>query len=374
MTNRNSFDLKHIFSQFHVPGDFQQALPYGNGHINDTFVVYCRQAGLKVRYILQRINRGVFRQPLLLMDNVHRICSELHRGLLEAGDKDASRRALTCVLTHEKQPYYCNTDGQVWRLYLFIEGASGIDVIENEDQAFQAAHAFGEFQKLLIHLPGERLHETIPGFHDTPERFRNFCKVVDSDPFNRCETAKKEIDFYLSFKNRVSRLKDLKEKGVLPERVTHNDTKLNNVLIDEITHKAVCVTDLDTAMPGLAAYDFGDLVRTSTSTAAEDEKDLSKVVFQPGMFRALVRGFFSSAADFLTSAEKESLYFGGILMTYETGIRFLTDYLEGNVYYKTAYEEHNLIRTRTQISLIHQMEQQEDSLESFILDEFDNQA
>ena len=372
MSSCSDFRIKDVLSQFRIYGDFIDSAPYGQGHINDTFIINYHQSGRPVRYILQRINTNVFRQPELLMKNIERISAELQRRLTEEGVQDASRRALTTLPAFSGLPYYEDEEHNFWRVYLFIENAVGYDIVENEQQAYQAARAFGEFQKLLTELPGERLHETIPGFHNTPERFGRFRQVIEGDSENRVKTAGVEIEFYLSFGDRVGHLLELHRKGLLPERVTHNDTKLNNVLIDSESHEALCVIDLDTSMPGLAPYDFGDLVRTSTTASAEDEKDPSKVIFLPEMFKALTRGYLSTAADFLTKTELENLYFGGIMLTFETGMRFLTDYLEGDVYYKTAYPEHNLVRSRTQMELIKRLEEHRDELEAFILDEYEN--
>ncbi len=370
MTGADNYNIQDIMSHFDLLGDFTDAAPYGNGHINDTFAVNYLQAGVEIRYILQRINGFVFKEPEKLMENVGRICDELQRQLKADGVPDPSRRALTNVNELSGLPYYKDPDGNVWRVYLFIEGAVGFDIIENEEQAYQAAAAFGEFQKLLTNIPGGRLHETIPGFHDTPKRFGRFREVLLLDAGGRAESAGSEIDFFLSYESQVGRLLDLHRQGLIPERVTHNDTKLNNVLIDLKTHEAVCVIDLDTSMPGLAPYDFGDLVRTSTTSTAEDETDLSKIVFLPEMFKATIRGYLSTAGDFLTKAELDNLVFGGILMTYEVGLRFLTDYLKGDVYFKTAYSEHNLIRCRTQMTLVKLMEENRDSLEKYALEEY----
>jgi len=370
MSSTRNYDTREIFGHFDVYGDFTEALPYGNGHINDTFAVSCLQAGEPVRYILQRLNHEVFREPVKLMENIDRICRELHKRLLQAEVADASRRALTTVPSRSGLPYHRDKQGNIWRLYLFIEGARGYDVVETEEQAYQAARAFGGFQKLLTDLPGERLHETIPGFHDTPRRFRRFEEVVAADPRGLKNTAGPEIDFFLGYRDQVSRLIDLRDRGLIPERVTHNDTKLNNVLLDEITHEAVCVIDLDTSMPGLSLYDFGDLVRTSTTTSPEDEPDLSRVTFQPEMFKALTRGYLSEAAVFLTPDERDNLVFGGILMTYEVGLRFLTDYLEGNVYFKTRYPDHSLVRCRTQMALVKAIESCQEELEQFVREEY----
>ena len=367
-----TFDIKSIFENFRVYGDFIAGETYGNGHINDTFMISTMQAARPVRYLLQRINTNVFTEPEKLMANIHRICNELHRRIREEGGADASRAALTTLLTEEGLPYYRDDEDRVWRLYLFIEGAIGYDIIENEEQASQAARAFGEYQKLLTDLPGERLHETIPGFHDTPKRLKKFQNIVEADKLNLAATAAPEIDFLLSLEDEASKLISLNEAGLIPERITHNDTKLNNVLIDVDTHEAICVIDLDTSMPGLAPYDFGDLVRTSTVLAAEDEKDLSKIIIRPEMFKALAKGYLSTAASFLTQAELENLTFGGKLITYEQGIRFLTDYLEGNTYYKVKYNEHNLVRCRTQVALVREIEGRMNEFDDFIFGEYRN--
>jgi len=371
MSVAKTYDTEKLFSQFHVEGEFKNAEPYGNGHINDTYAVTCLRDGTPHRYILQRLNHQVFTKPVELMENARRICDELMLRLRESQVEKAYRRALTIYPTKKGDSFYKDDQGNYWRVYLFIEDVIGYDIVENEEQAFQAARAFGEFQKLLTNLPGERLHETIPGFHDTPRRFRKFKHLVESDPLNRVTSAQAVIDDYLSYGNVVARLLDLFDQGLIPERVTHNDTKLNNVLIDKYTQEALCVIDLDTCMPGLVPYDFGDLMRTSTSSVAEDETDLSKIVVQPELFKALVRGYLSSAVDFLTPSERENLVFGGILMTLEVGMRFLTDYLEGDVYFKTKYEDHNLVRSRTQMALVKALEEYQHEFETFVNEEYE---
>jgi hypothetical protein len=368
---RSQDELKKVAEAFRIYGDFVKATPYGSGHINDTFALVMDQAGYAIRYILQRINDRVFREPVKLMDNVSRICTELHKRLDAEDVRDASRRALTVIPALDGAPCVIDGEGSVWRLYLFVEDAVGYDIVENTTQAYEAARAFGEFQKLLTALPGERLNETIPGFHDTPARFRRFREVVQADPEGLVSTAGPEIDFYLSYEQEVGRLVDLHARGLIPERVTHNDTKLNNVLIDSESHKAMCVIDLDTSMPGLAAYDFGDLVRTSTVSAAEDETDLSLINVRKDMFQALAKGYLSSAAGFLTDGERDNLFFGGKLMTYEVGMRFLTDYLEGNPYFKTRYAEHNLVRCRTQLTIVRELEKYRNELEDFVSAEYE---
>lgn len=358
------YDLKKIGSNFQILGDFVDGKPYGSGHINDTFAVSYLQGGAPMRYIFQRINHNIFLNPEELMDNIQRVTQQQHKML--DGQEDASRQALTVIPGKDGKPFYKSEQGNYWRAYIFIEKAKTYDIIETPDQAYQAARAFGEFQKLLVDLPGERLHETIVNFHNTPSRFEAFEKALAEDAHNRAQFAKAEIEFAMAHKEMASVLLNLNAEGKIPERITHNDTKLNNVMIDDASGKGICVIDLDTVMPGLALYDFGDLVRTSTSPAAEDEQDLSKVTMQMHMFEALVKGYLSTAADFLTPTEKEYLPFSGKLITFEIGIRFLTDFLSGDVYFKTHRDNHNLDRCRTQFKLVESIEEQEEEMAALV--------
>jgi hypothetical protein len=357
-------NLKHnvraVARQFLLAGEFVSAEPYGSGHINDTYCVTYDQAGARVRYIFQRINHNVFKTPGALMENVARVTR--HLGEKISGQPDASRRVLTLVPVRDGKPYFCDADGNHWRVYFFIEKARTFDAVESPAQAFQAAKAFGQFQKLLADLPPPRLHDTIPDFHHTPKRFAALEKAIEADVANRARLAKAEIEFALAHKSITGVLLDAK----LPERVTHNDTKFNNVMLDDATGEGICVIDLDTVMPGLALYDFGDMVRTTTSPAKEDERDLSKVKMQFPMFEALVRGYLSSAAEFLTPAEKRLLAFAGKLITFEIGVRFLTDFLAGDVYFKVHRDGHNLDRCRTQFKLVKSIGQQEAAMNKLV--------
>jgi len=348
--------IRALARQFQIGGEFLAAAPYGSGHINDTWCVTSRQAGLDVRSILQRINRNIFKDPAALMQNVERVTS--HLAAQAASGPDASRRALTLIPAHHGRAWHVDAEGNPWRAYRFIEGASSFDAVESAEQAFQAARAFGRFQKLLASLPAPRLHETIPDFHNTPRRFAALEQAIAADAAGRALSAKPEIEFALA---RRSIAGVLLEAG-LPERVTHNDTKLNNVLLDNASGEGICVIDLDTVMPGLAPYDFGDMVRTATSPAQEDERDLSKVVMQFPMFEALARGYLSEAGSFLTQAERQLLAFSGKLITFEIGIRFLTDYLAGDIYFKVHRGSHNLDRCRTQFKLVESIELQEEQM------------
>ena len=315
---------------------------------------------MPVRYIFQRINHNIFKTPVALMENVQRVTAHL-AGRAD-GQLDHSRRALTLVSTRAGDAYHRDGEGSYWRCYLFIERAKTYDAVNSPQQAFQAAQAFGQFQKMLADLPLPRLHDTIPDFHHTPKRFANLEKAILTNKASQVSLAKAEIDFALKRKSICSVLLDAK----LPERVTHNDTKFNNVMLDNATGEGICVIDLDTVMPGLALYDFGDMVRTATSPVREDEQDLSKVTMQFPMFEALVRGYLSSAGEFLTPAEKKFLAFSGKLITFEIGLRFLTDYLEGDAYFKVHRDGHNLDRCRTQFKLVESIEQQEHAMNKLV--------
>ncbi len=342
--------------QFQFSGEFLSATPYGSGHINDSYSVVCHHSGVAVRYMLQRINHNIFRNPVALMQNIHRVTS--HLAVQVAGQPDCERRVLTLIPARDGQAWHADADGNYWRAYRFIQNARTYDAVESEEQAFQAAKAFGRFQQLLVNLPPPRLHDTIPDFHNTPRRFKALEEAITSDPAGRAIHARSEIDFALAHQSIASVL----ISANLPVRVTHNDTKFNNVMLDNATGEGICVIDLDTVMPGLAPYDFGDMVRTTTSPAREDEPDLSRVTMQFPMFEALVRGYLSTAGVSLTKAEKQSLVASATLITFEQGIRFLADHLKGDTYYKVSYSGQNLIRCRTQFKLIQSIQQQEERM------------
>ena len=354
--------LAAVCQNFRIHGSLLESAPYGNGHINDTLVATFTDAGTRARYIFQRINGRIFKDPEALMDNIVRVTAEARHQLIKAGVPDASRRVLRVIPTKDEKPFHKDEDGGYWRCYPFIEGARAYDIIQNTRQAYEAARAFGEFQKLVAGLDGPRLHETIPDFHNTRSRFDRLKEVAATDTQGRLASVAPEWIFIRERESVVDVLLNLQAGGHIPERVTHNDTKLNNVMIDDATEAAICVIDLDTVMPGLALYDFGDMVRTATSPAAEDETDLSKVCMQMPMFAALVRGYLSTAGSFLNDAEKSHLAFSGKLIALEIGIRFLTDYLEGDVYFKTKRPDHNLDRCRTQLALVKSIEEQEDAM------------
>ena len=289
------------------------------------------------------------------MENILNVTSYLRKEIERTGG-DPKRETLTVVLTKDGKSYFTDEDGGKWRVYEFIEGAQTFDAVESDEDFYQSAVAFGKFQAMLANFPADTLHETIPQFHDTAKRYRDFEKAVEADVKGRAAKVEKEIAFVREHSGEVSMLHDMLAKGELPLRVTHNDTKLNNIMIDADSHKAICVIDLDTVMPGLAMNDFGDAIRFGANTAAEDEPDTSKVSLSLKLFEIYVKGFLEGCGGRLTENEIKALPMGAKMMTLECGMRFLADYLEGDVYFKTSREDHNLDRCRTQFALVADME------------------
>ena len=341
---------------FKLPGELKECIRYGSGHINDTYrLTYETPQGTK-RYILQRMSKSIFKKPVELMENVSGVTAWLRKKIIENGG-DPERETLTLVKSNDGLPYFVDSTGEYWRVYLFIEGATCYDAVKDDNDFYQSAVAFGHFQRLLADYPAESLHETIKDFHNTPDRLEKFKKAVAEDICGRAASVQKEIDFILEREELTHALHDLQLDGRLPLRVTHNDTKLNNIMIDDETGKAICVIDLDTVMPGLTANDFGDSIRFGASTALEDEQDLSKVSCDLHLFDVYARGFIEGCGGALTDLEIDMLPMGAILMTFENGIRFLTDHLEGDHYFHIHREGHNLDRCRTQLTLVKDMQE-----------------
>jgi len=358
-------ELKEIVKHFQLPGDFLEAAPYGSGHINDTYASRFGVGPGVVRYIHQRINHTVFTAPEKLMENIARVTFHARKQIIARGG-DPQRETLTLIPTVDGNSFYHSPAGDYWRTYVFIEGAQTYDQVVDLRHVYSANKAFGDFQKLLSDLPGARLHETIAGFHHTRSRFEAFIKAVEADTQNRAASVKNEIDFALARAADTSVIVDLLARGALPERITHNDTKLNNVMLDDLTGEAVCVIDLDTVMPGSALYDFGDSVRIGAATAAEDERNLDKVGVSLDLFDRLAHGYLDATREFLTPAETRLLPFSAKLMTFECGLRFLTDHLRGDVYFKTHRPNHNLDRCRTQFKMTAEMERKMEEMEAII--------
>jgi len=359
-------DLARIASHFCFRGEFQHAERVRSGHINEGYVAWFRTPeGEARRYLLQRINQHVFGSPERLMENVEAVTAHL-RAKIEAAGGDPDREALTLVHTDDGGMLHRTPGGDYWRAMLFVEGASSFEQAANPEQVRSAGRAFGRFLALLSDFPVERLHETIPDFHHTPKRVEAMRDAVRRDVANRARTAQAEIAFVEERAAGTTELVDLLGAGTLPRRVTHNDTKLDNVLIDDETGAGICVIDLDTVMPGLAAYDFGDAVRSMASTAAEDEPDLHWVSFDLEAYEQLVAGYLEGAGRFLTPAEIDTLFTGARLMTLECGIRFLTDHLNGDLYFRIARPGQNLDRCRTQFKMVCEMEVKRAELERIV--------
>jgi len=352
-----------IVANFVVAGKLVSVETFHSGHINDTFIItYTNGKTGNTSYTLQRINHNVFKNPPSVIENIKKVTEHLQKKL--KGHSAVSRRSLALVPAKDGKLFYRDHNNNYWRLYFFIENTRTYDLLENEEQGYQVAKAFGEFQKLLSDLPGEELHETIPDFHNTPKRYSHLEKAIEEDCCGRSESAREEIEFALKRKDIAEMLPLIEKK--LPKRVTHNDTKVNNVLIDDNSGEGICIIDLDTVMPGLSLFDFGDLVRTATSPAAEDERDLTKVTMRMSMFEALADGYLSEAGAFLTPEERGSLVYGSKLITLEIGVRFLTDYLNGDTYFKTRRDGHNLDRCRAQFKLVESIEAQEEEMNRYI--------
>mgnify|MGYP003372686435 CR=1 FL=1 len=348
---------KEVISQFDFPGEVVECVAYGSGHINDTYRLTVKTpGGQEKHFILQRMNKSIFTKPVELMENVQGVTAWLRKKIRENGG-DVERETLNVVNDKDGNPYYVDSEGEYWRVYLFIEGATSYDMVKDDNDFYQSAVAFGHFQRLLADYPAETLHETIVDFHNTVDRFAKFRAAVEADSEGRAASVQEEIKFVLDREELAHTLCDLQNTGKMPLRVTHNDTKLNNIMIDDETGKAICVIDLDTVMPGLSVNDFGDSIRFGASTGAEDEQDLSKISCDLHLYEVYTKGFIEGCAGALTELELDMLPMGAILMTFECGMRFLTDYLEGDHYFKIHREGHNLDRCRTQFKLVADMEE-----------------
>ena len=336
---------------------------YGEGHINDTFVVW-REDHSK-RFILQRINTDTFTNPVGLMENVCGVTRHLRAKILAEGG-DPARETLNVIPTLSGSTCYLDADGGAWRAYDFVEDTICLQQVGSETDFRTVAETLGKFQNQLEDYPASTLHETIARFHDTPNRYANFEKALAADALGRAKNITSEIEFIHAREQDCHVLLDQLAAGEIPLRVTHNDTKINNVLIDATTGKGICVIDLDTVMPGLSAYDFGDSIRTGANDCAEDEPDQSKVHFDLHLYEVFAKGYLSTAGASMSMAEKKSLAWGARLMTLECGIRFLTDYLEGDHYFHIAHPDHNLDRARTQFTLVRQMEDVFDQMTAIV--------
>lgn len=347
-------NIKDVASNFKINGTLLAYNNYGCGHINDTYCLTYIDGGETKKYILQRLNQTVFPDIDNLMANVINVTEFIQKKLIEQG-RDPYRECITIIPTRLGKAYYSDNEGNYWRATLLIDNTEAYQIAVDNTIFEKTGKAFGEFIRMLEDFPVESLYEIIEGFHDTRKRFDSFIRVLKDNPVKRRRYCRKEINFVREHENKCSKIVDMLEDGTLPLRVTHNDTKINNILIDTRTGDAVCVIDLDTIMPGSLLYDFGDGIRSGCNTASEDEKDLNKVNFDMEKFTYFTKGFLDGIGDSITQTEKDNLAYAATLITFECGIRFLTDYLNGDKYFKTAYSNHNLIRARTQFKLVEEM-------------------
>lgn len=354
-----------LFEKFRVDGIFESAIPYGSGHINDTKLITSRTGPCVKKYIFQRINHNVFKKPDELMKNYVSVTSYLSKIISERGG-DPMRETLNVIKTVDGEDFYLSPEGEYCRLLVFVDHSLSYDKVERPEQFYDSAVAFGNFQYLLRDYPADTLFETIINFHNTPDRIRLFREALAKDVCDRAKNVRAEIDFVLAREEFAETLERAHKEGRLPLRITHNDTKLNNILFDDVTGKAICIVDLDTIMPGYSVNDFGDSIRFGATTALEDEKDLSKVNFDISLYELYVKGFIEGTKGGLTDCEMELLPIGAIMMTFECGTRFLTDYLSGDTYFKISRPEHNLDRARNQFKLVSDMEKCLDEMRAIV--------
>lgn len=366
MANHAENTISEALAAYDFAGEIVGTMRFGKGHINDTFCVYTQtEEGDCVRYIMQRMSAAAFKHPDQLMKNIVGVTDYL-RNIIEANGGDTARETMTVLRTKNGDTYFTDSENGAWRVYPFVENTKCLQSAETPELFYASAKAFGKFQHMLKDYPADTLFETIERFHDTENRLANFEKALAADKMCRAKDCAEEIAFVKAHAADCSVALSALREGKLPLRVTHNDTKLNNILIDKDTNEGICVIDLDTVMPGLAMNDFGDSIRFGANHSAEDERDLSKVNFDLSLFDIYTKGFLEGAAGTLTDTEKEYLPWGAKLMTLECGIRFLTDYLEGDTYFKVHREGQNLDRCRTQFKLVSDMEKQWDDMAAVI--------
>lgn len=362
MTKPTYEQILAVCDRFAFAGAVTDVQTCGNGHINSTYTVTVTGGR---RYVLQILNTSVFKDPVGVMENIAAVTDHIRRGL-EAAGEDAERGTMRVILTTDGQKGYTDPEGRFWRAYDFVEGTVCRLTLDSPETFARVGEAFGDFQRRLADFDASRLAESIPNFHNTKKRYADFLAAVERNASGRADAAQEEIRFITERADKCALIVDALADGTLPLRVTHNDTKLSNILLDEVTEEAVCVIDLDTVMPGSSLYDFGDSIRAGAASAAEDEPDLDKVHFLPEMFKAYARGFVKGTGGNLTPRELAMLPDGGYVITLETGMRFLTDYLDGDVYFHTDYPDHNLVRARTQLKLVAETEAYMPALREFV--------
>jgi thiamine kinase-like enzyme len=346
-----------VCTAFNLPGEFEGYKQFDNGHINKTYLVKLKESDtVKKNYIVQAINGYVFKNPAIIMRNIKEVTSHIKNKIIMEGG-DTAREIINFLFTDDGKNYYLDENNNFWRVYPFIERSITFEKVENEKMLYNAGYAFGKFQRMLSDFPMEKLEDTIPDFHNTKKRLDYFFNMVEADPENRVKDLKDEIEFFQKRRDIASKLINMQENGELPLRVTHNDTKYNNILMDIDTYEALCVIDLDTVMPGLSVYDFGDAIRFAASTAAEDETDLSKVTINMNYYEAFTKGFIGASKGFFTENEINNMAWGAVIITLELASRFLADHINGDKYFRIHRPNHNLDRARNQMKLVLSMEE-----------------
>jgi Ser/Thr protein kinase RdoA (MazF antagonist) len=358
------YDLKDIFENFAADGSFSSGEPYGSGHIHDTFRIATSEKD-KDDYILQRLNNKIFKNIPELQHNIERVTVHLRNKLASKNGSDIKRECLQLIPSNNGTTWYTDKAGNFWRMYIFISNHHSYNSVDSPDKAFEGGKAIGRFQAMLSDMPGGPLFETIPWFHNIEKRLEAFTSKIEENPAGRVDEVKKEIEDVLKRAEEMKIILKLGAEGKIPLRITHNDTKFNNILLDQ-NDKALCVIDLDTVMPGYVHYDFGDAIRTAANTASEDEHDLSKVKMDINLFRAYSEGYLSETVETLNNVEKEYLAFAPRLITYTIAVRFLTDYIDGDNYFKIHHPLHNLQRAKAQLMLVKSMEEQYEEMREII--------
>ncbi len=356
--------LSEVFGHFSCKGTFESGVPFGSGHIHDTYKVTTEEKD-QPNYILQRINTHIFRDVEELQNNIFQVTTHIRKKLAAIPGSDPDRETLTIIPARNGKLYHRDDEGKYWRVYLFIERHKSYDRVETPEQAYQGGRAIGRFEKLIAGLDPSGIYEVLPGFHDMELRLDNFHKALEKDPENRAAAIPEDIRFVLDRAEEMKTIKKLGQAGKIPLRITHNDTKFNNVLLDE-NDKSLCVIDLDTVMPGYIHYDFGDAIRTTANSSFEDETDLSKVFVRLDLYEAFARGFMEEVREELNDTEIDHLPFSARMLTFIIGLRFLTDYLDGDHYFKIHHPGHNLERARTQFKLVSSMEEHREEMEEII--------
>lgn len=358
-------NYEEIIRVFNIEGEIQSVEPFGSGHINDTLCATIQQNGQIKKYVLQRMNTEIFQDPQGLMNNVIKVTEYLKK-IIQSRGGDISRETLHFYPTKDGQLFYRDPEGQCWRLEDLVQNTKSYDMATTPEMFMNTGIAFGQFMADLADFPAEELVEVIPNFHHTGKRFETFESEVKANKAGRLDSCREDVEFALARKELALSLVRQLETGELPLRVTHNDTKINNILMDETTDQPICIIDLDTIMPGACAYDFGDSIRFGASSAEEDEPDLSKVYMRMDLFEAFTKGYMQAVGKTLTPAEAKSLAIGAAVITFETGIRFLGDYLNGDTYFKVHRPGQNLDRARTQFKLVADMESKMDEMQAIV--------